>query len=64
MAAAIARLILTPRRTRRHIAVGAASAIPAAACWLVKALGHDLCFHCCTGRLAIRLPPGRGNCLT
>lgn len=43
MAAAIARLILDPAAPpARHIAVGAASAIPAAACWLVKALGHDV----------------------
>ncbi len=43
MAAAIARLILDPTApAARHIAVGAASAIPAAACLLVKALGHDV----------------------
>lgn len=43
MATAIARLILDPAAPpARHIAVGAASAIPAAACWLVKALGHDV----------------------
>lgn len=43
MAAAIARLILDPQAPpARHIAVGAASPIPAAACWLVKALGHDV----------------------
>jgi glutaconate CoA-transferase subunit B len=40
---AIARLILDPAAPRaRHIAVGAASPIPAAACWLVKMLGHDV----------------------
>ena len=41
--AAIARLILDPSAPpARHIAVGAASPIPAAACWLVKKLGHDV----------------------
>ena len=40
---AIARLILDPTAPpARHIAVGAASPIPAAACWLVKLLGHDV----------------------
>jgi glutaconate CoA-transferase subunit B len=39
----IARLILDPAAPpARHIAVGAASPIPAAACWLVKKLGHDV----------------------
>jgi glutaconate CoA-transferase, subunit B len=43
MAAAIARLILDPEAPPvRHIAVGAASPIPAAACWLVRFLGHDV----------------------
>ncbi len=43
MAAAIARLILDPEAPPvRHIAVGAASPIPAAACWLVRCLGHDV----------------------
>ena len=43
LAAAIARLILDPAAPpARHIAVGAASPIPAAACWLVKAMGHEL----------------------
>jgi glutaconate CoA-transferase, subunit B len=43
MAAALARLILDPAAPpARHIAVGAASAIPAAACWLVKQLGHPV----------------------
>jgi glutaconate CoA-transferase subunit B len=40
---AIARLILDPSApTARHIAVGAASPIPAAACWLVKLKGHPV----------------------
>jgi glutaconate CoA-transferase subunit B len=40
---AIARLILDPAAPpARHIAVGAASPIPAAACWLVKTLGHPI----------------------
>ena len=40
---AIARLILDPTAPpARHIAVGAASPIPAAASWLVKKLGHDV----------------------
>lgn len=40
---AIARLILNPAAPpARHIAVGAASPIPAAASWLVKKLGHDV----------------------
>ncbi|MCW3476478.1 CoA-transferase [Limobrevibacterium gyesilva] len=40
---AIARLILDPAAPpARHIAVGAASPIPAAACWLVKKLGHPV----------------------
>ncbi|MEO8137519.1 MAG: CoA-transferase [Betaproteobacteria bacterium] len=43
LAAAIARLILDPAAPpARHIAVGAASPIPAAACWLVKELGHPV----------------------
>jgi glutaconate CoA-transferase subunit B len=38
---AIARLILDPLAPpAHHIAVGAASPIPAAACWLVRELGH------------------------
>ena len=41
--AAIARLIVDPAApTARHIAVGAASPIPAAASWLVKKLGHPV----------------------
>jgi len=40
---AMARLILDPAAApARHIAVGAASPIPAAACFLVQALGHDV----------------------
>ncbi len=40
---AIARLILDPAAPpARHIAVGAASPIPAAASWLVKKLGHPV----------------------
>lgn len=40
---AIARLILDPAAPpARHIAVGAASPIPAAASWLVRKLGHDV----------------------
>lgn len=43
LAAAIARLILDPAAPpARHIAVGAASPIPAAACWLVRHLGHPV----------------------
>jgi glutaconate CoA-transferase subunit B len=43
LASALARLILNPAAPpARHIAVGAASPIPAAACWLVKGLGHDV----------------------
>ncbi len=43
LAAALARLILDPTAPRaRHIAVGAASPIPAAACWLVKKRGAEL----------------------
>ena len=43
LAVAIARLILDPTAPpARHIAVGAASPIPAAACWLVKKRGADL----------------------
>jgi glutaconate CoA-transferase, subunit B len=43
LAAALARLILDPAAPRaRHVAVGAASPIPAAACWLVAALGHPV----------------------
>jgi glutaconate CoA-transferase subunit B len=40
---ALARLILDPTAPpARHIAVGAASPIPAAASWLVKKMGHDV----------------------
>jgi glutaconate CoA-transferase, subunit B len=40
---AVARLILDPAAPpARHIAVGAASPIPAAACFLVQALGHEV----------------------
>ncbi len=43
LAAAIARLILDPAApVAQHIAVGAASPIPAAASWLVRKLGHDV----------------------
>ena len=43
LAAAIARLILDPAAPpARHIAVGAASPIPAAACWLVRLQGHPV----------------------
>ena len=43
LAAALARLILDPAAPpARHIAVGAASPIPAAACWLVRKLGHPV----------------------
>jgi len=43
LAAAIAALILDPAAPpARHIAVGAASPIPAAACWLVKRMGHPV----------------------
>ena len=41
--AAVARLIVDPAAPpARHIAVGAASPIPAAACWLVRMLGHPV----------------------
>src|SRR3712207_60124 len=43
LAAAIARLILDPGAPpARHVAVGAASPIPTAACYLVQKLGHPL----------------------
>ncbi len=43
LAIALARLILDPAApSARHIAVGAASPIPAAACSLVRALGHPV----------------------
>jgi glutaconate CoA-transferase subunit B len=43
LAAAIAHLVLDPALPQvRHAAVGAASPIPAAACWLVRKLGHPL----------------------
>ena len=43
MAACLARLNLDPSAPpARHIAVGAASPIPAAACWLVKKMGHNV----------------------
>lgn len=43
LAATLARLILDPAAPpARHIAVGAASPVPAAACWLVRKLGHDV----------------------
>ncbi len=43
LAAALARLILDPAAPpARHIAVGAASPMPAAACWLVRKLGHPV----------------------
>lgn len=43
LAATLARLILDPSAPpARHIAVGAASPIPAAACWLVKRMGHPV----------------------
>lgn len=57
LAAAIARLILDPSAPpARHVAVGAASPIPAAACWLVKKLGHPV-------RLSLLYRP-RGNPFT
>jgi glutaconate CoA-transferase subunit B len=43
LAVALAALILDPAAPpARHIAVGAASPIPAAACWLVKKQGHPV----------------------
>jgi glutaconate CoA-transferase subunit B len=55
--AAIAALILDPAAPpARHIAVGAASPIPAGACWLVKLRGHDV-------RLSL-LHQGHGNPFT
>ena len=43
LAAALARLIRDPSAPpARHIAVGAASPIPAAACWLVAKSGHPV----------------------
>ncbi|MBX6376350.1 MAG: CoA synthetase [Acetobacteraceae bacterium] len=43
LAVAIARLVLDPAAPPvRHVAIGAASPIPAAACFLVRALGHPL----------------------
>jgi glutaconate CoA-transferase subunit B len=43
LAVALARLILDPAAPpARHIAVGAASPIPAAACWLIKQIGHPV----------------------
>ena len=43
LACALARLILDPAAPPAlHIAVGAASPIPAAACWLVKKQGHPV----------------------
>lgn len=57
LASAIARLILDPAQpAARHIAVGAASPIPAAACWLVRLLGHPV-------RLSLLHRP-RGNPFT
>ena len=54
---AIARLILDPAAPpARHIAVGAASPIPAAACWLVKKLGHDVRLSLLHKRTATRSP--------
>ncbi len=43
LAVALAKLILDPSAPpARHVAVGAASPIPAAACWLVRTLGHPV----------------------
>ena len=57
LAAAIAALILDPAAPpARHIAVGAASPIPAAACWLVRHMGHPV-------RLSLLHRP-RGNPFT
>jgi glutaconate CoA-transferase subunit B len=43
LAVAIAHLVLDPAAPpARHVAIGAASPIPAAACFLVRALGHPL----------------------
>ncbi|MCA3323416.1 MAG: CoA synthetase [Roseomonas sp.] len=43
IAVALAKLILDPSAPpARHIAVGAASPMPAAACWLVKKQGHTV----------------------
>ncbi len=43
LATTLARLILDPSApAARHIAVGAASPIPAAACWLVRKAGHPV----------------------
>ena len=54
MAAAIARMIADPAHPpARHIAIGAASPVPAAACFLLRASGHDV-------RLSL-LHTSRGN---
>lgn len=43
LAVALAKLILDPKAPpARHIAVGAASPVPAAACWLVRKMGHPV----------------------
>lgn len=43
LAVALAQLILDPSAPPvRHVAIGAASPIPAAACWLVKKQGHPI----------------------
>jgi glutaconate CoA-transferase subunit B len=43
LAVAVAKLVLDPAApVARHVAVGNASAIPAAACLLVRAMGHPL----------------------
>lgn len=43
LACALARLILDPSAPpARHVAVGAASPVPAAACWLVRKSGHPV----------------------
>ncbi len=57
LVAAIARLIADPTaHPARHVAVGAASPIPAAACWLAKLQGADM-------RLSLLRRP-RGNPFT
>jgi glutaconate CoA-transferase subunit B len=57
LATTLAALILDPAAPpARHIAVGAASPIPAAACWLVKLMGHS-------ARLSLLHRP-RGNPFT
>ena len=65
LAAALARLIQDPAAPpARHVAVGAASPVPAAACWLAKHRARTSACRSCTRAAATPSPRARASCST